>query len=860
MKGKQNKESIPKASTWKTSRGLQLVHTDICGPITPISTSKKRYMINFIDDYSRKCWSFFITEKSEALHIFKEFKAAAERELGQPLVCLRSDRGGEYNSKAFEEYCKVNGIKRQLTAAYTPQQNGIAERKNRTVMNMTRCMLLEMSVPRKYWPEAAQYAVHILNRCPSKAIGDVTPEERWSNHKPSVAHLRTFGCIAFALVPYEKRIKLDEKSTKCVLFGVSKESKAYRLYEPNTKKIIVSKDVQFDEGRGWNWEEDQEEDGHIWEADENIEEAVEEQREEEEDIGNDLPTPAETTETRDDPSQGGSSTLGTRESGGRVRKAPSWMKDYVAGHTSLFMESSEEEINALFTNSEDPEHFAEAVREARWREAMRAEINSIEENNTWELVDQPEGVKVIGVKWIFKTKLNEKGEVDKHKARLVVKGYHQQHGVDFYEVFAPVARWDTVRAIIAFAAQRRWTIFQLDVKSAFLHGELEEDVYVEQPEGFEVDSHSVYKLRKALYGLKQAPRAWYNRIEGYFMKEGFEKCYCEHTLFLKKEGKEILIVSLYVDDLIYTGTSASLLEKFKSSMMEEFSMSDLGKMRFFLGVEVNQDEDGIFINQQKYAKEVLKRFGMEDCNAVRNPIVPGTKLSKEGAGAEVNPTVFKQLVGSLRYLTVTRPDIIFSVNLVSRFMERPTEQHLLAAKRILRYIQGTSSFGIQYKREGEDRLVGYADSDYAGDIDDRKSTSGYVFMLSGGAVSWASKKQPIVTLSTTEAEFVAAAYGACQAIWLKNVFEEIGVEQEGGITMYCDNSSTIKLSKNLVLHGRSKHIHVRYHFLRELVNDGVIQLNYCPTVEQSSDIMTKAVKLDTFEKLRLKIGVCSKAS
>lgn len=342
------------------------------------------------------------------------------------------------------------------------------------------------------------------------------------------------------------------------------------------------------------------------------------------------------------------------------------------------------------------------------------------------------------------------------------------------------------------------------------------------------------------------------------MREGFERCYCEHTLFLKKEGEEVLIVSLYVDDLIYTGNSESLLERFKASMMQEFSMSDLGRMRFFLGVEVVQDEGGIFINQQKYAMEILKRFGMESCNSVRNPIIPGHKLSKEGTGEEVNPTTFKQLVGSLRYLTVTRPDIIFSVNLVSRFMEKPKEQHMLAAKRILRYIQGKTEFGIQYVRGGEEKLVGYADSDFAGDMDDRKSTSGFVFMLSGGAVSWASKKQPIVTLSTTEAEFVAAAYGACQAIWLKNILEEIGVDQEEGITLYCDNSSTIKLSKNLVLHGRSKHIHVRYHFLRDLVNDGIIQLSYCSTVEQASDIMTKAVKLETFEKLRMKLGVISK--
>lgn len=271
-----------------------------------------------------------------------------------------------------------------------------------------------------------------------------------------------------------------------------------------------------------------------------------------------------------------------------------------------------------------------------------------------------------------------------------------------------------------------------------------------------------------------------------------------------------------------------------------------------------QDEKGIFINQRKYAEEILVKFGMEDCNPVRNPMVPGQKLTKRGAGAAVDSTEFKQLVGSLRYLTATRPDLMFSVNLVSRYMEEPTEQHMLAAKRILRYVQGTTSLGIRYSRGGEPILLGYVDSDYARDADDKKSTSGYAFMLGKGAVSWASKKQPIVTLSTTEAEFVAAAYGACQAVWQRNILEEIGFIQREETVLFCDNSSTIKLSKNPVLHGRSKHIHVRYHFLRELVNEGVIKLEYCSTAEQISDIMTKTVTLEVFEKLRKKLGVCLK--
>lgn len=323
-----------------------------------------------------------------------------------------------------------------------------------------------------------------------------------------------------------------------------------------------------------------------------------------------------------------------------------------------------------------------------------------------------------------------------------------------------------------------------------------------------------------MYGLKQAPRAWYSRIEAYFIKEGFEKCYCEHTLFVKSGDKgKLLIVSLYVDDLIFIGNDEDMFKRFKESMKKEFDMTNLGKMRYFLGVEVVQNSDGIFIGQRKYAREVLERFGMKQSNSVYNPIVPGCKLSKDGSGAGIDATMYKQMVGSLMYLTATRPDLMYSVCLISRYMEKPTKMHLQAVKRIYRYLKGTVELGIRYRRCGEGSLVAFADSDYAGDVDDRKSTSGYLFMLEIGAVSWSSKKQPVVTLSTIEAEFIAAASCACQGVWLRRILEKLGHVQGISTTIYCDNSSAIKLSKNPALHGRSKHIDVRFHFLRNLTRD-----------------------------------------
>lgn len=323
----------------------------------------------------------------------------------------------------------------------------------------------------------------------------------------------------------------------------------------------------------------------------------------------------------------------------------------------------------------------------------------------------------------------------------------------------------------------------MDVKSAFLHGVLAENVYIQQPKGYVIsgEEDKVYKLHKALYGLKQAPRAWFSRIEDYFIKEGFVKSQNEETLFLKtnKLGN-VLFVSVYVDDLIYTRDEVSMMRDFKKSMEKKFDMTDLGKMRYFLGIEVLQTSHEIHISQAKYALEVLKRFGMENCNAVCNPMVLGSKLDMDDGGECVDETFYKQIIGSLMYITITRPDLQFAVSLLSRFMAKPTQLHLQAAKRVLRYLSGTMYFGIWYKRGGAGEILVYTDSDFAGDVDSKKSTSSYVFIMDDAAVAWSSKKQPIITLSTTEAEYVAASVCACQVIWFNRILEELGYDVEGG--------------------------------------------------------------------------------
>jgi len=318
-------------------------------------------------------------------------------------------------------------------------------------------------------------------------------------------------------------------------------------------------------------------------------------------------------------------------------------------------------------------------------------------------------------------------------------------------------------------------------------------------------------------------------------------------------------VCLYVDDLIFTSNDEGMFRTFKQSIMKEFEMTDLGKMIYFLGIKVTQSAGGIFIYQKKYAREVLERFKMDDCNPMQVPIIPGTKLTRDGEGEKIDSTYYKQMIGSLMYMTATRPDLTYVVSLISRFMEAPTELHYQVVRKILRYLKGTLDYGLFYKKKKSERhkLVGFSDSDYAGDVDDRKNTSGYVFLLNGATISLSSKKQTIVTLSTTEAEFIAAASCVCQGIWLRGILEEVKYTQQGLIMLFCDNSSTIKLSKNPVLHGRSKHIDVRFHFLRDLTKEGKVELVHCRSVEQIADILTKPLKAESFMKLRALLGMCS---
>lgn len=498
----------------------------------------------------------------------------------------------------------------------------------------------------------------------------------------------------------------------------------------------------------------------------------------------------------------------------------------------------------------DPIDYDDALSRADselWIDAMREEYGALMENNTWKLVCMPPDRRPIDCKWVYKTKRNNDGNIVRHKARLVIKGCAQRKGVDFEETYAPVVRYNSIRFLLAISAQMNLQIDQMDAVSAFLQGELNETIFMLQPEGFTNGSAQVCQLNKSLYGLKQASRVWNAKLNTSLINLGLTRSDMDPCIYFRKEGAKLLIVAIYVDDILIFANNEQSKSDLKRNLTELFRIKDLGQVSSVLGINVQRNcTDGtITIDQTKYLKEILERFGMSDCKPVTSPLEAGLKLSSEmepkteEEREQMKAVPFRAAVGCLMYAAqVSRPDICFATNYVSRFNQNPGRDHWTAVKRIFRYIKGTLKAKMAYKKDGQE-LVGYCDADWGGDIDSRRSTTGYLFLLNGGAISWNSRKQPTIALSTTEAEYMALSAAAQEAQWLRRLKDEILCTKSGEITIFCDNKSALDLSATTMYHPRTKHIDVRIHYIRELVNNKEIKCKYVSTDKQIADVLTK---------------------
>jgi hypothetical protein len=425
----------------------------------------------------------------------------------------------------------------------------------------------------------------------------------------------------------------------------------------------------------------------------------------------------------------------------------------------------------------EPICFEDAIGHALWDKAMDEEMVALDANRTWELVPLPEGKKAIGCKWVYKVKHNSDGSISKYKARLVAKGYAQTHGIDYEETFAPVAKMATVRAVIVVAVSRGWLLHQMDVKNAFLHGELQEEVYLDQPPGYEDKSHPNYvcKLRKALYGLKQALRAWHDKIAEYLVTIGFRMSDADHSLYVRKSDEGIVVITIYVDDLIVGGDNEKEVEHVKRLLKQKFDMKDLGELKFFLGIEVIRTPEGIWLLQRQYALDMLSKYGMVGCKPISVPLNQNGKLSADAGEVLEDATMYMKIVGSLIYMTITRPDLNYIVGLESQFMQVPRKPQLDGVRPTLRYVSAIADYGLFYEASTELQVHGYIDADWAGSILDRRSTSGFMFSFGSAAVTWSNKKQPIVALSSTEAEYRGVAMVACEVAWLRKLLGDLGL-------------------------------------------------------------------------------------
>ncbi|KAK1418159.1 hypothetical protein QVD17_27298 [Tagetes erecta] len=512
--------------------------------------------------------------------------------------------------------------------------------------------------------------------------------------------------------------------------------------------------------------------------------------------------------------------------------------------------------NAVY-DEQIPNSVEQALKSKNWKNAMETEMGALMRNDTWEKCALPLGKKPVGCRWLFSIKHKPDGTIGRYKARLVAKGYSQTYGIDYSETFSPVAKMDTIRVLFSIAANKGWPLHQLDVTNAFLRGELKEEVYMEAPPGVveNFKPGEVCRLKKTLYGLKQSPRAWFGKFTLAMKGYGFQQSNSDHTLFLKRRGKLITCLIIYVDDMIITGNDEEEMKKLKASLSKEFEMKDLGRLKYFLGIEVLRSKKGIFICQQKYILDLLAETGMIDCKPATTPMMVNHKLCMVENAELADKERYQRLVGKLIYLSHTRPDIAYAVGVVSQFMHQPQVSHMEAVLRIIRYLKGTTSHGVLFQPNKHLKIQAYTDADWAGDKGDRRSTSGYFTLVGGNLVTWRSKKQKVVALSSAEAEFQGIARGLAEVLWIRKLLTEIGFPQTEAIKIMCDNKAAIQISENPVQHDRTKHVEVDRHFIKEKIEAKIIELPFVRSEDQLADILTKAVNERIFsvclDKLRI---------
>lgn len=925
LTGKMHKASFPVASSSRAASPLDLIHSDVAGPMQVSSWGGARYLLTFTDDCTRKTFGYLMKSKSEVSSHFLNFKNMVEKQTGLHIKILRTDNGTEYCNSAMRSILLKAGIVHQTSVVYCPEQNGIAERVQRTVFEKARAMLQESGLSNRYWGEAVMTAIYLKNRSPTAALSNRIPECIWTDAPVNLTHLRVFGCLAYSLVPQQKRQKLDAKAKPYIFVGYGETCKGYRLSDPSDPRVVIySRDVTFIESEFYaktlqaekgtddfiifdrlnfnnscnngilnNQSNDNELNCDIIlnnelnndnnlnniNCDKNIPDSCDISSRSSHNLNNSkcsssdksnrssseisdadiTPPPWSplsdqycTGEDRsddgdEDPSLpvpetacrggGGEPTVSAGSDATRLPrpvrstrgKLPQKLSDYDL--STLMAEAS---------SLDDPSTYEEAMSSSdkeEWCKAIKCEYDSLLKNNVWELVDRPKHTNVVKCKWVFKRKYDATGKFTKYKARLVARGFSQKEGIDYSETFSPVVRHSTLRILFSLATELNLQCNHIDVTTAFLNGELEETIFMEQPKGFN-DNDKVCMLKKSIYGLKQASRMWNAKIHNVLCANGYKQSKCEPCIYVKKSDKDYVILALYVDDFYVFHNNCIndvviLLQKY-------FEIRHLGELKNCLGMNITRHNDCLILDQSDYVKRLLAKFNMTECKPVSTPLDVSTKLDKSDKCLDETVYRYRQLLGSLMYLSVcTRPDISYACSQLSQYSTCFDMDHWRAAKRVLRYLAGTLNYGLYFCKGGNLNICAYTDADWANNLYDRKSYTGFVIKMGGNVVNWEARKQRCISLSSTESEYLAIGDVCKDICFVRNFLSEI-IDKNIEAVVYNDNQSAQKL---LLIkeysHKRTKHIDLRYHFVKDLIQQGLINVKYLPTEQMVADVLTK---------------------
>ena len=898
-----------------------VVCSDVLGPVTPASRSGCTYAVTFIMMKTRFVKVYPIMRKSDVLAKFIEFRQYMQTQTGVSVRAIRSDNGGEYASRDMKSYCVANNVRQEFTIPHNPQQNGMAERANRTLVEMTRCMLKDSGLSKSLWAEALVTAAYVRNTISTTARPHTTPYKETFKRQFEYGRLRVFGSVCYAHVPKTKRLKFDDSGVRCRMLGYLETSKGYRLLNLETGQILHSRSVTFDETASTS-RVGERSDPVLETESVDIESISLEPRQttiEKPEHGEHqlqvLARPDERSIVQAQDPSGGAMTpvqyppydctdivptdleesmsprsagrlaitsvpSGTPDRDGmnQRRVRPARKKRGVVQYEDEFngmrrgefnLDDYEDEIDGLhcYTTVLDDERqstYAGIMRSEmrqQWKSATDAEMQSLAQHHTWDLVNLPSGKKLIGSRWLFKVKRNADGSVNKFKARLVAQGFTQKYGIDFNETFAPVAKQSTVRTVLAIAAGKDLEAEQVDVDTAFLFAPIDDELYIKQPDGFEDAEYpnKVCLLRKSLYGTKQAARQWNKTLDDFFRSMDFVRADADPCLYTRTNDSEYSAVVVYVDDMIVVSNDSVGVRKIIKELKTKFSIKELGEPRFILGIEVTRDRSArtITLSQRGYILQLAERFRMMNAKPVYLPADANSRLTRAKDDAlYITNVPYRELVGSLMYIvTCTRPDIADAVGNVAKYCEQHTSEHWSAAKRILKFLMTTREIALVYDGKKPGDLIGFADASWASDEDTRRSTTGYVFMLCGAAVSWRSQRQPTVAGSSTEAEYMGLYFATQEMVWLRRLLKDLKMLKDEPTTVYQDNQGAIAIAKNPVFNSRTKHVDTKYHFSRERVEANELRVEYMPTGTMVANALTKSVARPKLEQFQYAVGL-----